>query len=400
MKSSRFTFTTLLVVVFIAGITQGLTLPLLAILLEERGISAVSNGLNAAALYVGMFIMSPLMEIFLRKWGYRTCLFIGLVLVTFSTLLLPLFTSLSVWFVLRLIMGMGDSALHYTSQIWVTATSTPERRGRDLSLYGLSYGAGFSVGPLAINLMPFGLWAPFMALVACNLVAFFMLLQIRNAYPPEVKANGGKKVVKSREKYKMVIQMTWLALIPAFLYGFMETTLNGSFPIAALRTGISAESVSIILPSFVVGSLFLQLPLGTLSDRVGRKKVMMCCAVIGCIAFMLFPLATSSVPLMMLLLASAGAAVGSFYSLGLAYCADILPQGLIPIAGIIASMNFSVASIITPSVNGFLINYISPTSIFVAMGVMFIVFFLAAIFFRPEKARTTSVQEFEGVEMK
>ncbi|XOS91786.1 MFS transporter [Brevibacillus laterosporus] len=115
---------------------------------------------------------------------------------------------------------------------------------------------------------------------------------------------------------------------------------------------------------------------------------------------MLFPLATSSVPLMMLLLAAAGAAVGSFYSLGLAYCADILPQGLIPIAGIIASMNFSVASIITPSVNGFLINYVSPTSIFVAMGAMFIVFFLAAIFFRPEKARVTSIQEFEGMEMK
>ncbi|WP_232696736.1 MFS transporter [Brevibacillus daliensis] len=384
MKSYRFTFITLIVVVFIAGITQGLTLPLLAILLEERGVSAVSNGINAAALYLGMLIMSPLMEIFLRRFGFRNCLFLGLFLVTLSTLLIPMFSALSIWFVLRLIMGMGDSALHYTSQIWVTTISPPERRGRDISLYGLAYGGGFSVGPLAINLMDYGLWAPFMVLVVFNMIAFIMLLRLKNEFPAKVKEANGQEVTKASVKYKTVIRMTWLALIPAFLYGFMETTLNGSFPIAALRTGLSAEAVSIILPSFVIGSIFLQLPLGTLSDRIGRKKIMMSCAIVGCIAFMLFPLAISSVPMMMLLLGMAGAAVGSFYSLGLAYCADLLPMSLIPIAGIVASMNFSIASIITPAINGYVINNVGPTSIFVLMGTMFILFFVAALFFKRE----------------
>ncbi len=382
MSSSRFTFLTLIVIVAIAGMSQGLTLPLLAILLEERGVSSITNGMNAAALYIGMILVSPWLEIPLRRIGYRTTIFYGLILITIATVLLPLFDHLAIWFFLRLLLGVGDSALHYASQMWVTKIASPETRGRDISLYGLAFGVGFSVGPLAMNLLPYGVWAPFAALAATYIVAFLMVARLKNGYP-----DTPAQAVKGKNRYAAVFGLAWWALIPSFIYGYLEASLNGSFPIYALRINVSVESVSVILASFVIGSILLQMPIGSLSDKIGRKKVMGACACIGAIAFFLFPLAGGSVWLMMALLAVAGAAVGSFYSLGLAYSADILPASLVPTAGVIASMNYGLASIAGPTANGFVFEYMQPWMIFSLIGGLLGLFAVLGFFFHEEKAR-------------
>ena len=382
MSSPRFTFFTLIVIVAIAGISQGLTLPLLAIVLEERGVSSIANGMNAAALYIGMILVSPWLEIPLRRIGYRTTIFYGLMLITVATVLLPFFEHLAIWFFLRLLLGIGDSALHYSSQMWVTKIASPETRGRDISLYGLAFGVGFSIGPLALNLLPYGIWAPFAALAATYVIAFLMVAKLKNEYP-EMPA----QTEKGKNRYVTVFGLAWWALIPSFIYGYLESSLNGSFPIYALRIGVSVESVSIILSSFVIGSILLQMPIGSLSDRIGRKKVMGICAFIGAIAFLLFPLAGQSVWLMMTLLAIAGAAVGSFYSLGLAYAADILPTSLVPTAGVIASMNYSLASITGPTANGYVFEYLQPWMIFGLIGGLLGLFSLLGFFFREGKER-------------
>jgi MFS family permease len=381
MPSSRFTFWTLILVVAIAGVSQGLTIPLLAVLLENQGVSSVVNGLNAAALYLGMLLISPWLELPLRRIGYRSTILCGLLMVSIATALIPLITHLAVWFVLRLIMGVGDSCLHYSSQMWMTKIAAPEQRGRDLSLYGLAYGIGFSVGPLGLNLLPYGMWVPFAVLCLIYLIAFGLLARIRNEFP-DPAADAGKK----ENRYAAVFRLGWLALIPSFLYGFMETSLNGSFPVYALRTGISVEWVSYMLPSFVVGSIVLQMPLGALSDRIGRKRVMFVCSLVGAAAFSLFPLTGNAVWLMMVLLAIAGAAVGSFYSLGLAYAADILPAGMVPTAGIIAGMNFSVASILAPNVNGYLMQCFEPWTMFLLMALQLTGFAAACLFFKGKNA--------------
>ena len=51
--------------------------------------------------------------------------------------------------------------------------------------------------------------------------------------------------------------------------------LNGNFPVYALRSGISVEGVSIILPAFAIGSIVFQYPLGVLSDKYGRRNVLL-----------------------------------------------------------------------------------------------------------------------------
>ncbi|MGZ4162446.1 MAG: MFS transporter [Tumebacillaceae bacterium] len=383
---SRLLFITLLLVVAISGMSQGLTLPLMATLLEKMGVSSLANGFNAGALYIGILLVSPLMELPLRKLGYRSTILVGLSLLTISTLLIPVFQGVTVWFVLRLLIGVGDMALHYSSQLWVTEISPLERRGRNLSIYGFAYGAGFSIGPQGMNLLHFGVWAPFLAIMVIYAVAFVLLSRLKNAYP-----QASEEAQTGKQRYGEVIRLGWIALIPPLLYGYMESTLSANFPVYAVRKGIPLEWVSMILSSFTVGSLILQMPLGRWSDRIGRKKVMMLCASVGAVLYLLLPLAGDRVWLMMLVLGLSGALVGSFYTMGLAYAADILPPGLLSTAGAIASINFGVANIVAPNLNGFLLETRVPGSMFVLLGLLLATFVVLGLLQR-QRAGHRAVQ--------
>lgn len=73
------------------------------------------------------------------------------------------------------------------------------------------------------------------------------------------------------KRFGQVWKYAWAALLPPFGYGFLEASLNGNFPVYALRTGIDINAVSFILPAFAIGGIVFQLPLGILSDKYGRK---------------------------------------------------------------------------------------------------------------------------------
>ncbi|MCE3023201.1 MFS transporter, partial [Staphylococcus pasteuri] len=75
--SANYRFFILILVVIIAGLSQGLLLPLLAIILEKAGVSSGANGLNAAALYIGTFLTMLVIEKPVQKLGYKRVITIG-----------------------------------------------------------------------------------------------------------------------------------------------------------------------------------------------------------------------------------------------------------------------------------------------------------------------------------
>ncbi|MDQ0175664.1 MFS family permease [Bacillus chungangensis] len=153
MNRVKSRFWILVSIVAISGFSQGMLLPLIAIIFEQDGISSSLNGLNAAGLYIGILLISPFMEAPLRKYGYKPIIIGGGLLVILSLALFPLWKSFWFWFLLRLFIGIGDHALHFGTQTWITDFSPVHKRGRNISLYGLFFGVGFAVGPLMTPLV-------------------------------------------------------------------------------------------------------------------------------------------------------------------------------------------------------------------------------------------------------
>jgi len=377
--SFRYKLVLLLAVVIVAGMSQGLLLPLLSILLEDAGIPADQNGLNSVAMYIGVFGMMFFVEKPVRAWGYKRVIIAGIALVACSVLLFPFTQSLAVWFVLRLLVGVGDSALHYSTQLWIVSSSPAEKRGRYISLYGMAYGLGFSIGPLGINLLQAGRHVPF--LVSGFIFLSVMLLALKLPHEnPEMPKRGEA----GRKRYLTIYRLAWFALIPAILFGLMESSMNSTFPLYGLRTGLDQHWISLLLLAFGIGSLILQLPLGILSDKAGRKPVLMLCGIAGAFSFLAIPFAGDAIAVLMLLFIVAGGAVGSFFSLGLAYAADILPKEILPAANVAGSIHFSIGSVMGPLLGGYGLSYLSDNSLFLLLGSAFLLFSLLGFAFCPK----------------
>ncbi|KGE17269.1 MFS transporter [Paenibacillus wynnii] len=369
----------LITVIVSAGLSQGLLLPVLSILLEQQGVSSSLNGLNAASLYIGSFAMTLIAERLLGAIGFKKLIASGLSLVLICLLLFPVLSGIKVWFILRLLVGVGDSAINYAAQLWVLLMTPPEHRGRNLSLYGMSYGLGFSLGPVGISLLRFGQSVPFIVLAFLFLLVLVLTAtKLPHSRPDKVEGGEGQA-----KRFGRSYSLAWYALIPALLYGYMEATLNSNFPVYGLRIGYSENQIAALLPFAGIGGLLLQLPLGLWSDRFGRKKILMLSGVVGGLAFTLLPLAKDNFSLTFLLLMFAGGFVGSFFSLGLAYAADILPRNLLPAANVVSSFHYSAGSIVGPGIGGLLLEYGWGGGVFGLMGVLYIMFGLMGLLFSP-----------------
>lgn len=338
-------FALILSIVFISGFTQGLLIPLLSVLLERSGTSTFLNGLSAAVLYVGVIVAAPLVERPLRKHGYVPVISFGLAVVAVSLFAFPLLPSVLAWMVLRFLVGFGDQTLHYGSQVWVTAITPRERLGRTMSLYGMAFGLGFALGPLAAPLVDVARPLPFVLSGVLTTIVFLLIRRTKNEHPSSVMP---EELNSAASRYRVVLASAWFTLLPGFTYGFLEATLNASFPVFAVRNGYALSETTTLITTFVVSSLLMQLPLGRLADRYGKRKTLVTVLLIGSAAFAAAGLFYMNFGALFLIFAVSGMALGSTYSLGVAYMSEQLPPHLLPTGNLLAGIAFSLGSITGP----------------------------------------------------
>lgn len=379
MKKENLQFWILVSIVAISGFSQGMLLPLIAIIFENEGISSSLNGLNATGLYLGILLISPFMEYPLRKYGYKPVIIFGGLLVIIALLLFPLWKSFWFWFILRLLIGIGDHSLHFGTQTWITSFSPEHRRGRNISLYGLFFGIGFAVGPLMAPLIHVSESLPFIVSSILCFIAWLFLFSLKNDFPEqEIEVNSFRNTIK---RFSEATKLAWVAFLPPLGYGFLEASLNGSFPVYGLRIGFEVSHVSLLLTSFAVGAIIFQLPLGLLSDNYGRKNILMFSLFTGFISFFAASILEEKMLALAICLFIAGMFVGSTFSLGISYMADLVPKNLLPTGNLLCGIAFSIGSLIGPYIGGVFIQFFKSISFFNIISAMLLIMFLTVTLF-------------------
>jgi MFS family permease len=374
---SKIRFWILVSIVAISGFSQGMLLPLIAVIFENSGISSSLNGLNATALYIGILLASPFMEQPLRRFGYKPIIIFGGLLVVLSLALFPLWKTFWFWFILRLLIGIGDHSLHFATQTWITDFSPENRRGRNLSLYGLFFGIGFAAGPLMTPLVDINEALPFIVSTILCLIGWLFVFLLKNEYPEqEVRMNSFFDTLR---RFSEAWKFGWVAFLPPFAYGFLESSLNGSFPVYGLRIGLNVSSVSILLAAFAVGGIVFQLPLGMISDRFGRRNILILILFLGFMSFGAASFLEQSVTALAICLFTAGMFVGSTFSLGISYMADLVPKNLLPTGNLMCGIFFSFGSLAGPFFGGLFIQFFKQISFFNIISVLFLIIFIVQL---------------------
>ncbi|MFD1737997.1 MFS transporter [Bacillus salitolerans] len=370
--NNRFRFWILVSIVAISGFSQGMLLPLIAVIFEKEGLSSSLNGLNATALYIGILLASPFMENPLRKYGFKPIILFGGLTVIVSIALFPVWQSFWFWFVLRLLIGIGDHALHFSTQTWITSFSTEQNRGRNISLYGLFFGIGFAAGPLMTPLVNINQALPFIISSLLCLIGWVFIFFLKNENPGEEMELSS--FFDTFKRFAKAWKYGWVAFLPPLGYGFLEASLNGIFPVYGLRIGLNVTNVSIMLTAFAIGGIITQLPLGILSDKLGRQKVLTLVLSSGGIAFLLASWMESSALGLLICFFIAGMMVGSTFSLGISFMADLMPKSLLPTGNLLCGVFFSIGSLAGPFIGGLFLQWFNQINYFhIISSILFII---------------------------
>lgn len=378
LQSDSGRFWILVAIVSISGFSQGMLLPLIAVIFEQDGVSSALNGLSATGLYIGTLLIAPFMEPQLRRFGFKPIIIAGGGLVILSLLLFPLWKSVLFWFILRIFIGIGDQALHFSTQTWITSTSAQNRMGRNIAIYGMSFSVGFGAGPLFVPLVNIFEALPFIISGFLCLIAWGLVFFLKNDFPETSTSSMTAKGILGRFKTALVIG--WFAFLPPLGYGFLEASLNAIYPVYALRQSIEIAMVSYMLAAFSLGAIVTQLPLGELSDRIGRRKVLLLALFGGVAAFGTASFFESNAWVTLGFFVLAGMFVGSTFSLGISYMADLMPRELLPTGNLLCGIAFSIGSLTGPVLGGLFLDLTEELSFLLLIAFMLLIIFTIIAF--------------------
>ena len=357
------------VCVSVFDVTLGLTYPLLAFLLEARGIDATVIGLNAAMTSLGLVLFSPFVPPLARRFGsWRFALACmagaGVILVLFNVV-----ESLAVWFALRFALGMAESGLFSISEAWVNEMAGGARRGRVIAVYSSLLSAGFAAGPFLLAAVGTGGWTPFLVGLGFAAGGMVFLLAVRTGVPAPP--------AEDRASLIGFLPRAPILLVAVVAFALFDTATMSLFPLYGLRVGLGEATTAAALGVLIAGNILLQFPIGWLSDRVPRRLVLVACAALTAAGALVLPLAVGSWLLWPLLFFWGSTAFG-VYTMAMAELGDRF-RGALLIAGAAAfAAAWGAGGIVGPPLGGAAMEAFGADGLPYALAVTFAALAIAA----------------------
>ena len=239
----------------------------------------------------------------------------------------PLMGLSTVWqgvFGARLLDRFGTGTRSAPRDALIASSVDEKDRGRAFGLEGFGDNAGAFVGPLLavflLYALHIGMRAVFYLAIIPGLLAFFMVLLVKE-HPAAVAAKS--KIDVSLRQFP---RGYWNYLLVTALFG-LGSSSNAFLILRTQDIGASLETTILIYAAFNLVAALISYPAGSLSDRWGRKNVLLVSFVVFLIAYLGFAL-TRNIFLIAALFVFYGLYQGIFRAVGKAFAADFVPAHL------------------------------------------------------------------------
>lgn len=343
-RSSRTATALLIFVGRLSGLLLGITVlltgvGLLGSLLGMRATLAHfpgwQLGLIMSGYFSGFVLGSYLCPILIRRVGHIRTFAALAAIAAAAALAHALAVNPWSWLALRLVTGTAMVGLYIVTESWLNATLPRAHRVPVFGFYVMLTLVAMAAGQLLFLAVPPG--GATLFLVAGMLIAVG-LVPVTATRLDQPQAVAAPQLPPLR-----LARRAPFALVATFLSGLATGAFWGLGAAFATRIGLAPAQVGGFVASAIAGGVLAQWPLGRLSDRVGRRPVLIGAAAAGS-AFALLLAAVAAGPEWLLLLCAFafGAMVLCLYALAVAYMNDLLEppevlaatQGLLLITGI------------------------------------------------------------------
>jgi MFS family permease len=252
---------------------------------------------------------------------------IALVGYLLSAIAKPLMGLATIWEALlgaRLLDRLGAGTRSAPRDALVASSVDERDRGRAFGLEGLGDNAGAFLGPLValllLYVLHFELRSMFYLAIIPGLLAFLMVLLVSEQ---RVAVAAKSKIDLNLDQFP---RRYWNYLVATAL--FVAGNSSNAFLILQTRdVGASLEITILIYAAFNLVAALISYPAGALSDRWGRRNILLAAIAVFFAAYLGFAL-TRNVLLIGALFVLYGLYQGAFRAVGKALASDLVPRHL------------------------------------------------------------------------
>lgn len=356
------------------AVAQGLTFPLISLVLEARGIGGSLIGLNAAAYAAGAVLCVLTIHRLTTRFRGNHLVVAALFGSALSLLAFATITWLPVWFVARFAVGFCASLISILSGAWLNIATPDCLRGRISGLYGAGMCAGFAAGPLAIpifgtaNGSGFAWVSGYVALIGLACAVF----NANTRTVPEAAPSGGLTAFITAAPILVLMEL---------VFGFADIAAISGMAVYFVRVGHSEAFAAYAITVLSLPTAFAQPVVGWLLDKFSRAGVTIGCGLSGALAFLIIPFLQSQTALL-LIFAVIGIATFALNTCALTILGERFKGGML-IAGTASfSLSYSVGSAMGSTGTGFLLDRISASAVPASVGLGLLAFTVLAVFRR------------------
>jgi MFS family permease len=298
----------------------------------------------------------------------------------------PVLTDPWAWTVLRVLVGFCMSGIYVTAESWLNHAADNRTRGSVLSAYMMAQTLGIIGAQALLTLGDAGTAVLF--IFASVLVSISFAPILLSVVP--VPMVDVARPMSLRELFSS----SPLGTIGIFLLGSVYATQSGMGPVFGSEIGLSADTIALFVAVLFAGALVLQYPIGWLSDRMDRRRLILGSAALGAVACAVGGLLGDDPRILMVAAFLAGGVTTPLYALFLAYTNDQLSVEAMPAASGGLVFTIGLGAISGPLAAGWAMEALGPFAFWLVLGATFTAIAAYALYRMTQRA-VTPVEETE-----
>jgi MFS family permease len=374
------------------AVGNGLMLAYVPFVLSREDAPSWVTGAAVTALafggFAGCFLAGPV----IRRVGHARAFACSMAFVILSAFLIALGVNPLLWVAARALYGMSGNTNFIVAQSWINHASANSWRGRAMSAFYMTYVICLGVGAWIFGQLPADGNLPPLMTIFFTAIAILPIGLTRLPNPPPPA------------KVSVDIPMAWrnspVAFVGVLAAGGLSMAVQGFTPIYAATNAVSQQDVALLMFVMQFGLVFIQYPLGALSDRIDRRVVLIItCLLIAAAAMTAFFIPFSQLLLLMLVFAIWAGAVEAVYSLANAHANDrTAPADFVPLASTMLLCWSSSATVVPLAITVLTPIFGPQTFIYAVLGVA--IAYAAFVAVRLRNRETVPAHLREGFELK
>jgi len=275
MKSTLGQVTALLLSAAILLMGNGLQSTLLPLRAQFETFSTFEIGILGSAYYIGFAAGCLGGPRLIRRVGHIRAFTAMVAIASVMPLAHSMWSFAAFWWLCRGFTGFCLATLFMIIESWLNEKATNENRGTIFSTYTILNLTVMTVGQLSVNLSD--LHSFFLFSLASIMVSLA-------AVPLSItRASAPAPIQRVKVRIGHLFRISPVGIIGAFLVGAQQGAFWSLGPVFADRIGLTTFWITLFMSLTILGGALGQWPLGKLSDRLDRRKVLVGVALLAAI---------------------------------------------------------------------------------------------------------------------